>query len=113
MLLSQIMTLKAIFQYVHRFYFEFAHKHSKIATSLLVQVKLSLKKETEPDLEKTNKNFPIKDIILISKLFFPVVFSFFKIKTERKPDFFNTKRNHEIICSWPFKTLLFIYNFRC
>ena len=33
-LLNQIMTLKAIFQYVHRFYFEFAHKHSKIATSL-------------------------------------------------------------------------------
>ena len=60
-LLNQIMTLKAIFQYVHRFYFEFAHKHSKIATSLCywVQVKLSLKKETEPDLEKTHKNFPI------------------------------------------------------
>lgn len=34
MLLNQIMTLKAIFQYVHRFYFGFAHKHSKIATSL-------------------------------------------------------------------------------
>ena len=33
-LLSQIMTLKAIFQYVHRFYFGFAHKHSEIATSL-------------------------------------------------------------------------------
>ena len=34
MLLNQIMTLKAIFQYVHPFHFGFAHKHSKIATSL-------------------------------------------------------------------------------